>query len=110
EQLIVYFALGKIGAVAVPINCAARGDQLAHFLQFSDAVLIVAAVQFLERIAAVRRKAPLLSSVLVFHDPREIEPRASMPADAEDFRVLADAPDTPPAVKADFRDPAFIAF
>src|SRR5690606_5927602 len=48
EQLLISFALGKIGAVSVPINTAARGQQLAHLLKLSDAECLITEVALLD--------------------------------------------------------------
>jgi carnitine-CoA ligase len=42
-----------LGAVAVPINTAARGPQLAHFLQNSGARLLIVEAQLLDALALV---------------------------------------------------------
>jgi len=35
------FALGKLGAVAVTINTAAKGEQLRYFLDQSDSKILI---------------------------------------------------------------------
>lgn len=54
EQILAYFALGKIGAVVVPINIAARGDFLAYYMNQSDCTAIVADAGLLDHFLAVR--------------------------------------------------------
>ncbi len=53
EALRVFFALGYIGAVYVPINTAYRGPLLAHVLANSGARVIVADGRFVPRLGEV---------------------------------------------------------
>lgn len=41
EHILVYIALSRLGAVAVPLNTQAAGDLLAYYLTNSDASLLV---------------------------------------------------------------------
>lgn len=59
EQILAYFGLGKIGAVAVPINTAFRGEQLRYFLAHSGAVALVADGPLLEHLRPDVRPAEL---------------------------------------------------
>jgi carnitine-CoA ligase len=63
ETVWLNFALALIGAVAVPINNAARGDLLAYYVRQSDAVAIILETAFVERFALVREQCPLLRLV-----------------------------------------------
>jgi crotonobetaine/carnitine-CoA ligase len=58
EFLLLCFALGKLGAVTVPINTAARGTLLDYYLKQSDTELLI-------------------------KDPGEIEPGPDTPLDAQ---------------------------
>lgn len=53
ELLDLILACGWIGAVAVPINTAARGTQLHHILSNSQAQLLVLESDFLEHVEAL---------------------------------------------------------
>ena len=62
--LWLVWALGKIGAVAVPLNTAARGEMLRYFLEQSDATAMAVDAQWLDRLralgtppAAIRRRS-----------------------------------------------------
>jgi crotonobetaine/carnitine-CoA ligase len=62
EMIFTYFALGKLGAVAVPINTASKGEMLNYYLDQSDSEVIIADSAYLPRIegqvgriAAIRR-------------------------------------------------------
>ncbi|MFF2108572.1 AMP-binding protein [Rhodococcus koreensis] len=41
EQIVVWFALARLGAVHVPVNTALVGTRLEHVLRVSEAVLVV---------------------------------------------------------------------
>lgn len=66
ETVWLNFALAIVGAVAVPVNNAARGDPLAYYVRQSDVVAIVIDSAFVERFALVHKQCPLLKLVTVF--------------------------------------------
>ncbi|MGN7250354.1 MULTISPECIES: ATP-dependent acyl-CoA ligase [unclassified Arthrobacter] len=53
ELLDLILGCAWIGAVAVPVNTASRGEQLRHVLENSEASLVVAEAELLAHIAAV---------------------------------------------------------
>ncbi len=53
DAIRVWFALNYIGAVYVPINTAYRGGLLAHVIENSDAELIVAHADLVDRLMDV---------------------------------------------------------
>lgn len=65
EFLWVVWGLGKIGAVAVPLNTAAKADMLAYFVDQSDSRWLVVDAQWAERIAQISDRLPKLQSVVV---------------------------------------------
>ena len=60
EFFWVSWGLGKIGAVAVPINTAAKGELLRYFIDQSDASCVVVDDEWVGRVAAL---APQLAKV-----------------------------------------------
>lgn len=50
EAILTFFALNYLGAVFVPMNTAFKGRVLEHVLETSDAKLLVAHAQLLERL------------------------------------------------------------
>lgn len=60
EFLWVIWGLGKIGAVAVPLNTAVKGDLLRYFLDQSDASCVIVDDETVDRVAAL---APSLNKV-----------------------------------------------
>jgi carnitine-CoA ligase len=53
EFIESFLGCAWLGAVAVPINTASRGPQLAHFLQNSGARLLIIEVEFLDALSHV---------------------------------------------------------
>jgi carnitine-CoA ligase len=111
ELVLTCFALGKIGAVAIPINAAARGELLRYFIEQSDSSAIVVEARFLERVVALGPEvAARLRQVIVVPD----ESGAALPGapwNAMPFErvVSAGGPDAPP-VTVGFRDMAMIMY
>jgi len=113
EFLWTLFGLGKLGAVAVPLNTAARGDLLTYFLTQSDTTHVCVSEAFRERVTAAVREAPAVQAVLVLGAPPAA--LAAAPGGRVTLAALesfaaesADAPEVTPAVKAD--DPHLIMF
>ncbi|MBF6134739.1 AMP-binding protein [Nocardia otitidiscaviarum] len=65
EFLYVIFALARLRAVAVPVNTAHRGEMLRHVLADSDAVLLIADGDYVERLIPLAHKVPGLRTVIV---------------------------------------------
>src|SRR5262249_33780233 len=51
EFIWTIWGLGKLGAVTVPLNTAARGDLLRYFITQSDSCCVVAAAEWADRVA-----------------------------------------------------------
>ena len=60
EFLFVIFALARIGAVAVPVNTAHRGETLRHVLTSSDSTTLVIDEEYADRLAPL---APRLTGI-----------------------------------------------
>ncbi len=71
DFLLVLFALARIGAVAVPINTAYKGDLLRHVLDSSDSSVLVVDGPYAERVAEVGSRVPGLRLVVVRTDGTE---------------------------------------
>ena len=63
-----YLALGKIGAVSVPLNTAARGELLGRNLRQADVTVIVTSAAYSSRVAAVVAGCPKLKTVILVED------------------------------------------
>ena len=66
EHLLSAFALGKIGAVSVPINAACKGQLLAYYLDQSDATWVIVDQAYAGRLAEL--PAGTARSTIVFAD------------------------------------------
>jgi crotonobetaine/carnitine-CoA ligase len=66
----VIFALARLGAVAVPVNTAYKGDLLRHVLDTSDATALVVDGGYLDHVAAVARRLPDLRFMAVRAEER----------------------------------------
>lgn len=68
EWLLANFALGKIGAVSVPINTTAKAMLLEYYLSHADCVAAVVADACLEDFAAIAPRLPKLRHLFVIGD------------------------------------------
>lgn len=69
EQMLLYFAIAKMGGVAIPVNTSARGKLLSYFLNQSDSIAVIAEAEFLERIADALPDCPAIRSVIYLPQP-----------------------------------------
>ena len=67
----VVWGLGKIGAVAVPLNTAAKGDMLRYFIDQSDATCVVVDDEWVDRVAALATQLPKVRSY-VYRGPKPV--------------------------------------
>ncbi|AQH05406.1 hypothetical protein A9R05_41045 (plasmid) [Burkholderia sp. KK1] len=110
EQLFLYFALGKLGAVAVPINTAARGNLLKYYLELSDASAIVVDINLLDRIGDIKHELPLLSTIIGTTPAGHPDEAPVSNTDYVPFESVSSELETRPVTGAKYSDPAFIAF
>ncbi|MFA4860763.1 class I adenylate-forming enzyme family protein [Methanoregula sp.] len=64
EYLISYFAIWRIGAVAVPTNIVYRGEELLHVLNDAGAVAVITDTNGVAIIEGIRKSAPILTHVI----------------------------------------------
>ena len=67
----VVWGLGKIGAVAVPLNTAAKGDMLRYFIDQSDATCVVVDDEWVDRVSAIAAQLPKVRSY-VYRGPKPV--------------------------------------
>lgn len=65
EHLALFFGIGKLGAVSVPVNTAARGELLRYYLTQSDCEAVVVEDALVERLNEVLAELPAIRRVLV---------------------------------------------
>jgi len=68
EFATTFFALARLGAIAVPINTAFKGEELAHQVKDSGAVVLVIEPEFHELIAEVRSEIRDVRHIFVTGD------------------------------------------
>lgn len=113
EFLFTLWGLGKLGAVAVPVNTSAKGEQLSYFLAQSDSVLLVVAESLLDRAGPALASAPAISRVLV-HGAHPEQwaadlPDGHSPGDLGEFDLESPAP-VPSADQVRASDPHLIMY
>ena len=64
EFMWLIWGLGKIGAVAVPLNTAAKGELLRYFLEQSDSTWVVVHAEFAQRVSEVTSGMSTLRGVI----------------------------------------------
>jgi long-chain acyl-CoA synthetase len=64
EYLISYFAIWRIGAVAVPTNIVYRGEELLHAINDAGASAIITDSQGVNVVSAIRHNATTLSHII----------------------------------------------
>lgn len=96
EFLYALWGLGKLGAVAVPLNVAAKGELLSYFLDQSDSTALCVAESLLERAGPALAAVPAIRQVLV-HAKQAADWSGAMPSGctASDLAAFADAPADP---------------
>ncbi|MEJ2866204.1 AMP-binding protein [Actinomycetospora sp. OC33-EN08] len=96
ELLWALWGLGKLGAVAVPLNTAARGDLLVYLLDQSESSLLVAEDDARDRVDPAVARVPAVRAVL---GPDDLARFADLPAD-----------DPPEAAEVASSDPHLIMY
>ncbi|MFA4877255.1 MAG: class I adenylate-forming enzyme family protein [Methanoregula sp.] len=64
EYLISYFAIWRIGAVAVPTNIVYRGEELLHVINDAGACAIITDGNGAEVVTGIRKNAPTLTHII----------------------------------------------
>lgn len=65
DLVFVIFALARIGAVAVPVNTAHRGETLRHVLTSSDSTTLVIDEQYADRLAPLAPRLPGIGRLVI---------------------------------------------
>ncbi|HEY1780376.1 MAG TPA: AMP-binding protein [Roseiarcus sp.] len=103
------WGLGKIGAVAVPLNIAARGELLRYFIVQSDSCCVVVAAEFSGRVAeALEGGHALRACIRLGECGKALDPLGAPIVDLADFATAA--PDDPDCDAVSSADPQFIMY
>ncbi len=97
EWLFVYYATQKLGAYAVPVNVALKGEGLRHVVDHSDSSVLVCHPEYVETVLDVLPSLPKLKHVVI--DTTEAGPDFEPPAGWVRLSQVMDAPDTNPGVE-----------
>jgi carnitine-CoA ligase len=104
----LWCALGKLGAIEVPVNCSYKGQLLARVMTDSRARLVIADAEYLPRFADVATELTSIETIVV-HDADDAAPPLAQ-ARMLPFGVVADAPDVFEAVPLKPWDKAAIMY
>ncbi|WP_225027563.1 AMP-binding protein [Xinfangfangia pollutisoli] len=100
------FALARLGAVAVPLNTAAKGELLRYFLENSHSRILIVDHEHLDRVLPVLDQVPLLERVVIVG----ARDGAPLPEGMLDFSDLETGPAIRPAVQITPRDPMYLMY
>jgi crotonobetaine/carnitine-CoA ligase len=94
EWLLTFIGIEKLGAYAVPVNVALKGDGLRHVLDHSDASVVVLSCAYTEVFCAISDRLPRLRAVVV--DESQAPRDWVRPKDWTPLAGLCDAPSSRP--------------
>ncbi|MFF7058111.1 AMP-binding protein [Achromobacter spanius] len=110
EQLLAYAALGKLGAVAVPLNTAARGAMLRYYLEQSDAEAIIVLADYLPAISETIGDLSQIKVVLQIPGALEAPVQKVGQAHVENFADLYGFPDSDLQSTVTYKDLALLMY
>jgi len=112
EMILSIFAIGKIGAVSIPINPSVRGDLLDYYLAQSDSVAIILEAKYIEAILCLSSETlKRIGLFIVVEDGSSV----STHRDAHcsrfiNYSDMLKASEENPVVNISFRDTAMIMY
>ena len=110
EFLFVFFALTKLGAVAVPVNTGYRGELLRHVLDSADVSMLVLDEAYLDEVAAVLDRLPDVTRLVVHTDRPAAGRLDGLPTPAVPLTRLLEHDADDPEVPVAFSDLQAIMF
>jgi carnitine-CoA ligase len=108
QFFFVVWGLGKIGAVAVPLNTAAKGELLRYFIDQSRSSWIVVGEEWADRIDEVSAGLGELKGFVCVGDARGLSARGKPAIDLRTFESLSAS--TPPIEAVRYSDPHLIMY
>ena len=109
EAVLTWFAVHKLGAIAVPVNTALKGALLRHQLADAGAAVLIVQQDLAGRPAEVLEAVPGLRHLVLVGELRSIVPCSSL-VRMHKFSDLLQADDRRPAVRARPADLATIIY
>ena len=110
EFLWSVFGLGKLGAVAVPFNTAAKGELLGYLLAHSKVSVLIIEEDLLPRAEAYLRRSRAIRVVIVVPGPTGDGAGSAADLTTMPFAEIEDAPDAPPGADVSYSDPLFLMY
>ncbi|MAL79127.1 MAG: ATP-dependent acyl-CoA ligase [Sneathiella sp.] len=95
EQLLLYFAIGKMGGVSIPVNSAAKGELFVYYLNQSDSVVLISDAGLIDRFQAIEAQCPNITKVILLNEAggaADLSVGAALQAEVYDYQSLLDAP------------------
>ncbi|MCJ7745462.1 MAG: AMP-binding protein, partial [Actinobacteria bacterium] len=90
EYLDMFFGLGKIGAILVPINYRLAGPEVQYILSDSESSVLVFGKEYIETIDSIRNDVPAREFIAITDDP---------PGWAKSYEsVIKDEPESEPDI------------
>lgn len=63
DCVLCWFAVNKLGAIWVPVNTAYKGDFLRHLISDSEAAIVIAEQDYVERLQLIEKQLPQVREV-----------------------------------------------
>jgi crotonobetaine/carnitine-CoA ligase len=99
EWLFAYFGIQKLGAYAVPVNVALKGEGLRHVIDHSDSRILICHPDYIDSIQKIEASLGKLETRVV--DTTDASDGWDVPSGWVSLKQLMDAPDTNPGVEID---------
>ena len=90
EIVLLYLAIAKLGAVAVPLNTAAKGELLAYFVEKSESEFAVCDAVYTDRLQAVLDRTQIRHVFEINEQSRVQTRKIGGKATLHDFKELAE--------------------
>ncbi|MBM4445518.1 MAG: long-chain-fatty-acid--CoA ligase [Chloroflexi bacterium] len=98
-----YFALAKIGGVAVPLNFRLHPEEITYIVNQSDAEALIVGPDFMETIKGIQKNLPQVRTYIAIGD-------APVEGMLNFEKWIAQFPDDEPLILVDEDDPLFIMY
>jgi carnitine-CoA ligase len=109
EAVLTWFAVHKLGAIAVPVNTALKGPMLRHQLADAAAPVVIGQDDLADRMAEVLADVPSVRHLVLAGEWRSVVPCSSL-VRSHNFSDLLQADDSRPAVRVRPSDLATIIY
>lgn len=101
DAVLIWFAINKLGAIAVPLNTALKGGFLSHQINDAGSALLIAEAHYIPRVTAIRSELPSLRTIIA---------RGGQGDEFPDFSLLRTCGDEPVESRVEPGDIALIIY